>query len=231
MAEGLRFQGIPPEDLAAFEAIFVADDKAFGEIQTALNSAPKDLKALAIIEHIAKLTNVIPRETLKTLIVSIKSLLSAMDRYRIKAADASRDIVGQSLQQGLTTLKREDAEKYESRLSVFLNNPQLVLSSKALNVLTDHNRTFGTVRIITDLRPIFGEDPAEEPHAWMLYHTLHLRCNLGKDIEDDIYVALDTADLRAMQAAIERATTKQKILINKIRGFKLDYLTPDEVEA
>ena len=231
MAEDtMRFQRIPEAQLPAFEDLFTLEDTPFNELNEAINSAPKKAKASAVVAHVSKKAKSVSPDRAKAIILSLKTLLGAMDMYHVSTIQASKDIVENALKQS-TKLNSEHAGRYEKRLLSLLGNPHLILPSKALSLLTDHARTFGTIRIISDMRPVFGEDATALPHAWMLYHTLHFRCNLTKDAEEDIYIALDTADLREIEEAVKRATEKQEVLINQFTKLKLDYVTPDEVEA
>ncbi len=227
----IRFRQIPEDALRAFEDLFVMGEPLFEQLDGAIDAAPKKVKASAVVAYLAKKVQ-IPLESLSALIGSLQGLLGAMDSYHVTAAQASKDVVETSLKLSKTEkLIASDSPKYEQRLLSLLSKPQLVLPSKALSLLNDHARVFGNVRIISDVRPVFGEDTSAPPHAWMLYHTLHFRCNLGKEVEDDIFIALDTADLRALEHAVARATSKQKVLISQFKQLKLDYVTPDEVEA
>lgn len=229
--EMVRFQQIPEAQLPAFVELFTLEDAQFNELSEALRAAPAKVKVSAVVKHLSKKVKSIPAEKVSALIMSLKTLLGAMEGYHVSAMQASRDIVRSALKQAEKELRAEDSDKYETRLLSLLQNPNLILSSKALSLLNDHARTFGTLRIISDVRPVFGEDTNVAPHGWMLYHTMHFRCNLTKEVEDDIYIALDTADLREIERLVQRATAKQDILIKQLRKAKLAYITPDEVEA
>jgi hypothetical protein len=86
-------------------------------------------------------------------------------------------------------------------------NDTLGLTAKALDLVNDHEHAFCSVRIISDVRHIFGADPHDRPKAALIVHMLNLVYHeIGKT--NEMYFAMDVSDLKNLKSAIERAETK-----------------------
>lgn len=88
-------------------------------------------------------------------------------------------------------------------------NKALILSVKGEELAFNRERLLNETRILTDVRPVFGENGSEEIKASVLLHTLRLTFyqNNSKAIE---YFALDDTDLEQLKVQIERAQKKRK---------------------
>lgn len=102
-------------------------------------------------------------------------------------------------------------------------------AAKAGNVLTQHERIFHGVRIMTDLRPIFHVNVLEKPDAAVIIHMMKItqRDSLGKRAE--LFFALDHNDVIAMQKAIERALNKEQALRNTLKASNVSVIDPKSV--
>jgi hypothetical protein len=125
----------------------------------------------------------------------------------------------------------DDADTQWAKLRKFLIRAlsferTLGTAAKAGDVLTQHERIFQAVRIVTDLRPIFHVDVAEKPDAAVIIHTLKItqRDHFGN--RADLYFALDHNDVLAMKSVIERALTKEQTLKKMIEKSTITILDP-----
>jgi hypothetical protein len=105
-----------------------------------------------------------------------------------------------------------DWEKFQEEISAALaEDTALALSAKALDVMTDHAKRYCTVRILTDLRPVFRSEVDGEEPMFVIVHTLKVVYHeTGKHAE--LFVALDRSDLEQLQGAVERALKKEESL-------------------
>jgi hypothetical protein len=108
--------------------------------------------------------------------------------------------------------KRANFKKY---LGDLLAVEPLVVTSKALDILTEHEHTVHDLRIITDLRPIFKEDPPQKPvnlpAAAVITHTLKISYRRGTQV-DEFFLALDDNDIALLKTLIKRAEAKKASL-------------------
>lgn len=118
----------------------------------------------------------------------------------------------------------EDRAKFQENLkSVLAAEDTLGITAKALDLLTDHEHSCQSVRILTDIRHIFSSDASERPKAALVVHSLNLvYSEVGATKE--IYIALDTTDLKNLRAAIERAEIKERNLRKMLKESNLDCL-------
>jgi len=93
---------------------------------------------------------------------------------------------------------------------VSLEKP-LGVTSKALFVAYQFPRHYHDARVFTDTRPIFTTDPASEPAAFIVNHTLQLK--IHDDGEDrEWFLSMNTSDLRELSTVLDRALKKEASL-------------------
>ncbi len=105
-------------------------------------------------------------------------------------------------------------EGFRKNLHSVLGAEVFSLRSKVFDLQTEDERTFCCVRILTDLRPVFGSNVADGPKAMVVVHLLKLGFNRGisKRQHEEIYVSLDAEDLETLREVLERASSKAKTL-------------------
>lgn len=96
------------------------------------------------------------------------------------------------------------------RLEKLLTARPLQDSAKALVLLHEQPQVFQDCRIITDLRPLFGDNDTEL-RAFTVTHQLRIGYDTPSE-SSDFYVALEADDLRRLRSAIDRALSKQASL-------------------
>ena len=87
----------------------------------------------------------------------------------------------------------------------------LVTIAKSIDLSTAHDRVLDSARVITDMRPIFGEHVDKAPVAYAVGHQIELKVVRSGEVET-LYVALDSSDLEELKVQIERAGEKQRAL-------------------
>ncbi len=117
-------------------------------------------------------------------------------------------------------------DSFKKHLSDILSQDKtLGVSCKAVSVLTDHQHAFRSARILSDIRPIFGSNPSEEPVAAVAVHMLKIvyAADPGNS-SVEFFVALDSADLVKLEEVIKRAKEKDKSLKSTAERMKLQWL-------
>ena len=91
------------------------------------------------------------------------------------------------------------------------------LSVKANDLLMEQALVLCSVRIVTDMRPVF-DDEASEMEGVLPFHTLVLKCHESDRMDEhkNIYVAIDAPDLRDLREQIDRAERKEQIMRKKL---------------
>ena len=117
----------------------------------------------------------------------------------------------------------EQRAQIESRLPDFLNLESLTVTAKSFSILTSHERIFIKTQILTDMRPIFGDDDSGKPKAAVIVHMLKL--TYRQDEEDvDFFVAMDTEDISKLRDVLDRADKKAASLQTLLEATDVPYL-------
>lgn len=103
-------------------------------------------------------------------------------------------------------------------LTAILGAPSLGALTKALDIHREQDRFYHTGRIVTDIRPVFGDDPSEEPLGSLVLHTLRLDYFEGGRVKS-LGFSLDSADLQELRRSIERAELKERTLDSKLAAM------------
>jgi len=105
----------------------------------------------------------------------------------------------------------KEIARIASRLRQVLTNEKLTVEAKASVLRYDHEKTMCSLRILTDARPVFGNDPADAPKAAVIFHMLKLAYHEAGGIKET-FVSLDEDDLETLKDAVLRAEVKSKSL-------------------
>lgn len=83
--------------------------------------------------------------------------------------------------------------------------------SKAANIVFQNDRVYHGARILTDLRPVFGDSPNSAPTTFVVQHTLKLDYSRDRNTKE-IFFTMDTEDLENLRKVIDRAVEKDQTL-------------------
>lgn len=140
-------------------------------------------------------------------------------QFASEVVDAAREEL-QELKKGA-----EEWAAFTRDLETLLASDQsLGVTAKVLGVRREYGNVFCIARILTDIRPVFGPDPARTPLAAAIVHTLRITHHAGESHEE-FYVALDSEDLRKLRDQIDRAVKKEASLKAVIQETPMTYLT------
>jgi len=106
----------------------------------------------------------------------------------------------------------EDAERARAirgRLLRLLGVESLARTLKAYDLQTEHERTFLRSRIVSDVRPVFGEDTSKLPVSAVINHTLKIEFHEA-DSHKEFFVVLDPNDITELAKVLERAKIKEQ---------------------
>lgn len=126
-------------------------------------------------------------------------------------SQAARPRQSQLILESLAEVAEEqDRPALREDLEIILKeDSSLWISAKAKDVLTDNERTAHGARVFTDIRPVFGRDPTEEPVASVITHTLKFLV-IGEP--DEWYATIHYSDLKDLRVAVDRAIKKEETL-------------------
>jgi hypothetical protein len=114
-----------------------------------------------------------------------------------------------------------------ARVADLLEAPAVMVASKAYSLVVADASPFRSVRIVSDVRPIFlGKDEGLHFSGSVIIHHLQVDVSEG----DDQHSALTTADLLKLKRAVERALEKDRKLRDVLRSGPLSPLNPSGAE-
>ena len=149
-----------------------------------------------------------PKES-REIVATLLSLYTARTGNDITVDSFVTDLLAaaKSLQAG----EGQSPETLHRTLKDLLSVRPLSMISKARGIHTDHENTFCTVRILTDLRAVFDVDVKQEPVGFVMAHVLKVGYHhAGK--HTSLRIAMDKMDIDNLILALQRAKEKAATL-------------------
>jgi len=212
---------IPEPYLASLAKISALSDEEFETGILAFQSLP-----LTIVQNEVFDTSSLS-DSLKEIAEPLVGLYLGRVRSQVPLADFLKD-VSESLKEGYdesskSIIDQEGLSKLHERLARLLSIDRLNLIAKASDVLLEHAQTFAKARIVSDIRPVFGESVKEKPLAAVIMHLLNITFyNRGK--RKELSVALDVKDIDHMIEILERAKAKSEQLQSLVTSSQMTYI-------
>jgi hypothetical protein len=175
----------------------------------------QELQPTMALEGLAEaLANRLPLDARKTraIVELLSSLNVAREGLGMDRDEFIAELRSAMEQSGKEDLHASDWSAFEELLTAALStDSSLSLSSKAVDVLTDHARVFWYARTLTDLRSVFRSEVEQKPAAMVIVHTLKIAYREA-GTNREFFVALDSADVRELIESLERALKKEESL-------------------
>lgn len=221
---------VPRRQQAGFLAIRDLSDDEFDAIRDALAAA--DPLQHATIHHLVRrVTDAVPSLDSGMAVKLVRSLLSVQ---------AGRTVHGDSLPEFAQGIASSEDLKVDSdvvpvlarRIEALAQIQVVAVVAKAMDVAREYDRVFHTSRIMTDMRPVFGEDAEAPPGGTIVTHVLRIDAFHNGELED-YYVALTTDHLRSLFDVVDRAMKKSKSLglaLDAMGFSRFDVSTEEEAE-
>jgi hypothetical protein len=143
----------------------------------------------------------------------VRTLFAVYSVLRIRAnlgpSDAAAEAIEAIQSDGKLGTPADGWSAFQSRLVRFLSDDNvLALSARAFSVSTESKGHMHAARVLTDARPVFGENPKEGPKAFVILHTLQIEHSEdGKNRE--WFISLDGDDLETLRGVADRALEKE----------------------
>jgi len=221
---------IPEKFKSGFKLLVSIDKKTVQEFVDAFKQAqPSRINNLVLA--VTSRVNTLTTEQVKDVIETLISLYNLRD-YLQENNDASTQEVIEKISQaiqndGELNIDDEQKQEFEKRLATFLDfDAVLSFTSKAIEVIRDHERLFVDSRVHTDMRPVFESDLEDSPAGVAIVHMLKIEYG-DLDGKHEFFVALDAIDLEQLRGQLDRADRKAKsieLMLNKANIPYLNYL-------
>ncbi|MDP7738996.1 hypothetical protein [Mycobacterium paragordonae] len=146
-------------------------------------------------------------------LVSMSTLGTSHDYPPDELAGKISELVGQSLDE-------DEKKQLPGRLTALLSARSFRAFSKAIDVSRETDRVLNVSRILSDVRPVFGQDAAEDPLGALVVHTLRIDYYEQGEVKTDSFT-LNAKDLEQLKDAIERAEEKERTLSRILKRAEL----------
>lgn len=216
---------IPQQIQIALAKLHALTDELFDELLAALGEAPSGLSMELLTLRVARAAPNLSQADLRqflTILVFGYSLASRLDLDSTQVAERLSDQVAILSRPG-ERLDPKDLSTMTHRLAQLLAvSTPVNLIAKAEGIWQELPRRLTAARLLTDIRPIFGDDVTQRPAAALIVHTISFSYYEGAE-EHQFHVNLDTNGLSLLERILERARRKEQNLEATLREIGLAY--------
>jgi hypothetical protein len=119
--------------------------------------------------------------------------------------------------------------RFRERLKKLLEIESLSTAAKAAALQMEHAHLYCSARVLTDARPVYGNDVTTAPVAMTITHELKISYHEGPGGNlREIYVGLGSEDLRSLMHHLKRAQEKATSLRAALDLSKVKFIDPQE---
>jgi len=208
---GLR---IPEPYQLGLTKIISLQDESIDELIKLLENIPISIVSKKSVENLVTKVRTISTEDAEKITETIYSLYHLKNQLLLPESEDFLDVIIDAMNTSKNDslkLSNGQLEKFKQKLSALLNVNSLSIITKASNLRTDHNNVLKDVSLITDIRPIFGDNVDDSPLGVVLVHTLKIVYEQNDELKN-FYVALDDDDLTTFINPLKRAQAKSESL-------------------
>lgn len=189
---------------------------ALGSAQVATSS---DEMASAIAESVPS----IPIEDLAKILDLLYSLYHVRELSELNRNSFLRELVESVRENADPKISDEELPIIRQRFKDLLSLQAMESISKAIGLQREEERIYCEAKIISDIRPVFGEDIKVKPVAATITHTLKISYHEDGD-HKVFYIVLDEVDLDELEQIVKRAKTKAETLTKVLSDSKIPRL-------
>jgi hypothetical protein len=203
--------------------LWALSDSALAEIASGLEAVPLAWRGTDLAEEVAPNIPTVSREDLNLVIEVLTGLYSVVASVDIPLDIFIDDVYEAAEEAETVRLSPDDQTRFKSRLAELFNKKVIQVAAKARLVFIEHEHYLCYARIMSDIRPVFGDDVSQPPMAAMVVHTLKLGYHVDDNVKE-FFVALDPSSLERLSDLIERAKAKQKTLESVLEAANVHHL-------
>ncbi len=187
----------------------------------ALNEAPPVSNPDEMAERLTEYLSGISKERLVALLRTLYTLYFIRDLSGVSLSRFLDDLIEAASKD--QRLKSDDLPVLRDTLEKLLNIKPLLIVAKAARLQRDGERLYCTSKVLSDIRPVFNDNPSSAPAGAVITHTLKVAYHEGP-IHRDVQIVLDSDDLADLEKVIHRAQLKDKSLRAFLKRSKLPNL-------
>lgn len=211
---------IPSSQLTVFKFLATASVEDFAAIEAALRDLPLCLQPEQHERELSKLGPLQDRLEPEDLMSALVSLQIVRSRIRKPTEELVKDFLRAFESQAKDSGDSDILARLGERVFRLLQAPTIRLIAKASQLRGDFGQLLMEAKIVTDLRPVFGEDISTGPEAMFITSTLQIEYASGSAV-NEMHFAMDREDLVKLQQVVERAIKKADSLHTLLGEFRV----------
>jgi hypothetical protein len=217
---------IPQDHLTGLTKLALLPDDLASELREAIAKAVEKKKGSDISAEDIGTIGVLSRSDVDSIVEAVVGLNHAKTYYELSVDDFVED-VSEAIRESPEKLTDDVIAGVERRVREFLSIGQLVQYAKTNVLRYDHERTVHNLRILTDIRPVFGASVEEAPQIGVITHTLKIGYHHSLQRQDESFFAMDERDLQELKKAVERAEIKAKSIRKALSDSQIRIINQD----
>ena len=218
---------IPRPVIVGLTEIATLPDESFQELPSAFEGIPLRIRQHRVFDDSTFKLESVSEDEAKGIKEALLPLYSGLATGKVSVETYVNDIttsLGDTDHADLEWLHSEETvSRFKGRLIQLLSIKSLRLIATAHDVLLEHAQTFSSARILSDIRPVFGDAIEDSPEAAVIVHMLNINYFEGGQ-RHEFVVALDTKDVSYLMETLERAKGKTESLKAAIASTNMTYL-------
>jgi len=219
---------IPQENQPGLVKLALISDEVASELRRALSEATQKGTGATVSAESLRPISGLSRADLEKVVDAILSLNFARVYSERDVEDFAKD-VSDSMQSTAPSgfPSAEGAiDHFRKRLWTFLTIDGITRSAKSDILRYEHERSLHSLRILTDVRPVFGISVEEPLEAVVVMHTLKLAYHRGGRL-DEAFFGMDESDLQQLKEAVARAELKAKSIREALAKAQLKVISEE----
>jgi hypothetical protein len=200
---------IPEEGQKWLNKLSDLDDDVFNELLSTLKNLQPQINIFYLAKKIS--SEHLSPNVIYNMIATISGLYLYAERKKLD----KEDLVQEACE--VISVEPSSKSKLKSRLFEILSIDSLGITTKACDVMTNHDNCFCNARVLTDIRPVFKPTIEDGPSAAVITHLLQIAYHKGHpdNQHKSIRIALDSSDIDEMIKVLQRAQKKESSIKNK----------------
>ena len=203
---------LPAPIVEALSALRKTDSAGFEAIMNATEMLCEPSGISSFAESVAASTPFEQRNAV-TLIDMAMSIVRRSDTLGTDLDELIADLLSASE----LGLDEHEMKSLASLIKPIVSCHPLRVLAKSLSLLRAYDSLFLDAKIVTDIRPVFGEDVTEGPEAAVLAHLLDIDI-LRSGEKESIHMVLEHDDLLNIRNVIDRAIAKSTSLKETLKA-------------
>lgn len=198
---------VPHRHLQALRFLASAEEDTAQAIKEVLSGEDRFNSVAALEKNLTRVPGV-SKAIAESLVGSVLTLENLLVSHKYSVSELASAVAEVDELELNDTAK----ENLATQLSVVLSRPPIRELAKAAELAAESSYHYHTGRFLTDLRPIFGDDPRDPVQAAVVTQTLRLEYYDQYGDPSSLFIALNEVDIANLIEAANRALKKSQNL-------------------